>query len=116
MAEKWKWASVKRTREAAEELKAKIRAKYPDAQFDFTRAPDDPHLWLLWTFADVDDPEEVSALVVDRAVDMVAEDHIPIQVVSMGRSNQVFGDGSEQERKAGQRRTRATALPTSALR
>ena len=101
MVERWKWASVKRTKEAAEELKATIRAKYPDAHFNLTRAPDDPHLWLLWTFADVDDPEEVSTLVVERAVDMLAEDHIPIQVVSMGRSNQIFGHRPEKVRKTG---------------
>lgn len=116
MAEQWKWASVKRTREAAEELKSTIRATYPDAQFNLTRAPDDPRLWLLWTFADVDDPEEVSGLVIDRVVDMLAEDHIPIQIVSMGRSNPVFDRHLESERKAGRRRTRATALPTSAVR
>jgi len=101
MAEHWKWASVKRTKEAAEELKATILAKYPDAQFNLTRAPDDPHLWLLWTFADVDDPEEVSWLVVERAVDMLAEDHIPIQVVSMGRARLVSGHGSEKVARAG---------------
>ena len=101
MAEQWKWASVRRTREAAEELKSTIRATYPDAQFNLSRAPDDPHLWLLWTFADVDDPEEVSGLVIDRVVDMLAEDHIPIQIVSMGRSNPVSGHGPEKMRKTG---------------
>jgi len=43
----------------------------------------------------------VSRLVVERAVDMLAEDHIPIQIVSMGRSSMVFGYGSEKMRKTG---------------
>jgi len=69
MAERWKWASVKQIKEAAEELKATIRAAFPDAEFNLTRAPDDRHIWILWTRVDVDDPEELSSLVRERALD-----------------------------------------------
>ena len=45
--------------QAAEELKAMIRAKYPDAQFSLSRAQDDRDAWDLWTFADIEDLDEI---------------------------------------------------------
>ena len=51
MTERWKWAPVKQVKGAAEELKAIIRTRYPDAQFNLTRAFDDRHAWHLWTLA-----------------------------------------------------------------
>ena len=82
MAEQWKWASVKSIKAAAEDLKATIRAKYPDGEFNLTRAPDDRHIWLLWTRVDVDDPDEVKTLTRDREFDLLVEDHIPLHVVA----------------------------------
>jgi len=116
MAERWTWASVKQIKEAAEELKTTIRATFPDAEFDLTRAPDDPYMWILWTRVNVDDSEEVSSLVRERTIDMLVEDHIPIQVIPIRGADYVFDHHIALERKAGRRRTRATALPTSAVR
>lgn len=81
MTEAWTWAPYSRVREAAEELKGVIRARYPDAQFRLSRDPNQQRSWLLWTTVDVDDPEEVSNLVVDREVEMLAEEHIPLHVI-----------------------------------
>ena len=53
MTEQWKWAPVKRIKEAAEELKATIRTRYPAAQFRLARAADDRDVWNLWTFVDL---------------------------------------------------------------
>ena len=101
MADQWKWATVKRIKEAAEELKATIRAKYPDAEFNLTRAPDDRHGWLLWTTVDVDDPAEVSGLVVERTVDMLVEEHIPISVIAMRRTRPRSAHQTQKVRAAG---------------
>jgi len=81
MTEQWKWAPYSRVKEAAEELKATIRATYPDAQFRLSRDPSQQRSWLLWATVDVDDPEKVSNLVVDLEVDMLSEEHIPIHVI-----------------------------------
>ena len=119
MTEQWKWASVKRIKEAAEELEATIRATFPDAEFDLTRAPDDPYMWILWTRVDVDasedDSEQVRSLVLERTLDMLDEDHIPIQVIPIRGPDYVFDHHIESERKAGRRRTRAIAPSASAL-
>lgn len=81
MTGQWKWAPAKRIREAAEELKATIRAKYPDAQFRLAPAVDDRDAWNLWTYVDIEDPDEVRDLTKDRELDMLVEEHIPIYVV-----------------------------------
>ena len=84
MTEQWKWAPVKRIKEAAEELKGLVRAKYPDAEFRLSRAGNDRYIWHLWTTVDIDDPEEVKALTLDRELDMQDEEHIPLYVIPMG--------------------------------
>ena len=86
MTEQWKWAPVKRIKEAAEELKATIRTRYPDAQFRLARAQDDRDAWNLWTLVDIEDPDEVNDLTRDREREMLTEEHIPLYVVpTLGR-------------------------------
>src|SRR6185436_15711421 len=60
MADRWKWASVRRIREAAEELKALIRARYPEAQFRLAPSPYDRDAWNLWTYVEIEDLDEVN--------------------------------------------------------
>jgi hypothetical protein len=84
MTEQWKWGSTRKTKEAAEELKATIRARYPDAQFRLSRAANDRDIWHLWTTVDLEDPEEVNDLIRDRELDMQDEEHIPLYVIPIG--------------------------------
>src|SRR5262245_36117581 len=81
MTEQWKWASVKRIREAAEELKALIRAKYPDAQFRLAPSQYDRDAWNLWTYVNIEDPDEIRDLTRDREIEMLTEERIPLYVV-----------------------------------
>src|SRR5262245_51307543 len=76
-----KWASYAKVKEAAEELKGLIRAKYPDAEFKLVRAVDQQRSWHLWVMVDVDDLDDIGALVVEREGEMLAEEHIPIHVI-----------------------------------
>lgn len=86
MTEQWKWASQKRIKEAAEELKAIILTRYPNAQFRLSRAQDDRVAWNLWTLVDVEDPDEVGDLTKDREIDMLVEERIPLHVIpTLGR-------------------------------
>jgi hypothetical protein len=101
MVERWKWAPVKKIKQTAEELKAIIRAKYPDAQFNLLRAEDDPHLWHLWTLIDEEDEDGVRELVLDRTVDLLAEDHIPLYVIPTQSREVIYGYGSLKARKIG---------------
>jgi hypothetical protein len=81
MSKGFRWASQSKIREAAEELKAMIRAKYPDAQFRLSRAHDDRDAWNLWTWVDIDDLDEIRDVTRDRELDMLTEERIPISVV-----------------------------------
>lgn len=101
MTEKWTWAPYSRVKEAAEELKAIIRTTYPDAQFKLSRDPNQQRSWLLWATVDVDDPEEVSNLVVDREVDMLSEEHIPIRVIVTDSQERLVGQRTELTSRAG---------------
>jgi hypothetical protein len=85
MTGRWKWASAKKIKEAAEELKSTIRAKHPDAQFRLARAGDDRHIWHLWTTVDVEDPDEVNDLVRSRELDLLENEHIPLYVITLSR-------------------------------
>jgi len=76
-----RWASYRRVREAADELKAMIRQQYPNAQFQLVRAADQQRSWHLRAMVDVDDPDEVGDLVSDREIDMLVEERIPIHVI-----------------------------------
>jgi len=81
MTEQWKWASTRRIKEAAEELKGIIRTRYPDAEFRLSKAGNDRYIWHLWTTVDLDDLEEVNDLIRDRELDMQDEEHIPLYVI-----------------------------------
>ena len=81
MIVQWKWASVKQIKEAAEELKAIIRTKYPDAQFRLARAQDDRDAWNLWTLVDIEDPDEVNDLIRARELEMLIDENIPLYVI-----------------------------------
>lgn len=80
---KEQWASYKRVREAADELRSAIRVKDPDATFDLVRAADQPRSWHLLVMVDVDDPDEVSELVAAREIEMLVDELIPIHVIPL---------------------------------
>jgi hypothetical protein len=81
VTEQWKWASVKRIKEAAQELKALIRAKYPDAQFRLAPSQSDRDVWNLWTYVEIEDPDDVNDVTREREFQMLVEEHIPLYVV-----------------------------------
>ena len=101
MSEQWKWARISKVKEAAEELKATIRAKYPDAQFSLSRAADDRHIWHLWTTVDVDDPEDVKALTRDREFSLLVDDHIPLYVIATRGPERVMQHMPPKVRRTG---------------
>jgi len=73
--------SYRHVQAAARELKETILDKYPTATFRLSRAADAPRSWNLWTMVDIEDLDEVSDLVTERALDMRVDDGIPIHVV-----------------------------------
>jgi hypothetical protein len=71
-----------RIRQAIDELQGAITARYPTTTFALERSPEDPASIHLVAVADVDDPDEVGDLVVERVVDLQIEG-IPLHVIPL---------------------------------
>lgn len=70
-----------RTRQAIDELQTTITARYPSTTFEVEPSPEDcESTWLVAT-ADVDDADEVGDLVLDRVVELIAEEGIYVHVI-----------------------------------
>jgi hypothetical protein len=69
--------------QAVDELRGLILQRYPDATFDIQRGPDDPEAVLLITIVDLDDPDEVMDLVIDRMMELQIEHGAPVFVVPL---------------------------------
>ena len=69
-----------RIAEAVAELQALIKSRYPDAHFDVS-AGDDPEGVYLTATVDLEDPDEVTDLVIDRTLQLQVEEQLPVYVV-----------------------------------
>src|SRR3954453_12943956 len=101
MTEQWKWASYKRVKEAAAELKELIRTQFPDAEFEFVRSAHGTRVWNLLVYTTDDAFQEISDLVVDRESDMLSEEHIPIHVIPLVRTASSATVATMRSRKVG---------------
>jgi hypothetical protein len=72
-----------RTQEAIQEVRRIIAARYPTTTFELARAADDPRSIHLLVVADVDDPDEVGELVIDRVVALQVDEGIPLHVIPL---------------------------------
>ena len=72
-----------RTRQAIQEVREIIASRYPTTTFELARAADDPRSIHLLAIVDVDDPDEVGDLVVDRVVAFQVDDGIPLHVIPL---------------------------------
>lgn len=72
-----------RTRQAVYELQRLITSRYPTTTYELVRSPDDPASLHLLAVADIDDPDEVGDLAVDRVVTLLVDEGIPLHVIPM---------------------------------
>ena len=98
---KWRGGSYRHVQAAARELKAKILDRYPTATFRLSRAADEQRSWNLWTMVDIDDLDEVSDLVTERALDMRVEEGIPIHVVPIRGGSELSSGLPSDVRRTG---------------
>ena len=98
-----------RTRQAIGELQLTISRRYPAASFEVSRAADDPASIHLITVVDVDDPDEVADLVIDRVVELQVEERIPIHVIPL-RTPECVAQALQERRLAGPHARRRPSL------
>jgi hypothetical protein len=71
-----------RIEKAAQELQELIRSRYPDAAFTLSHG-EDPEGFYLHTVVDLDDPDEVMDLVVDRVLELQIDQGLPLHVLPL---------------------------------
>ena len=67
---------------AIEELKALIRARYPEVCFEVSRGNDPEGVYLVAT-VDVEDVDDVMALYTERLIELQVADRLPLYVLSL---------------------------------
>jgi hypothetical protein len=70
-----------RRKQAVQELSGLIRERYPTAVFDVEPGEDDPEVTHLTTTVDVDDPDDVVDLVIDRMLELTIDEGVPVYVI-----------------------------------
>jgi len=72
-----------RTRQAIDEPQRTIAERYPSTTFEVVPAPDDPDSIHILATADVDDPDEVGDLVLDRVISLIVDEDIYVHVIPL---------------------------------
>lgn len=67
--------------QALVKLQQLIQAHYPDAVFEVGPGGDDPEGTYITAIVDLEDPDEVMDLVIERLLSFQIEESLPIQVV-----------------------------------
>jgi len=91
----------RRMESALDEMRALILGRYPDATFDTGPSQDDATIVHLYAYVDVDDTDEVMDLVVDRMVDIQAEEGLPLFVIPLQTPARAVARWAEYEQRAG---------------
>ena len=80
MSHETEYSTDPRIAQAVDELQALIRSRYPDAHFDVSTG-DDPEGVYLTATVDLEDPDEVTDLVIERTMQLQVEEQLPVYVV-----------------------------------
>lgn len=72
--------------QAVDELQDTIRRRYPDATFRIADDPEGEGI-NIWTGVELDDPEEVLDLVLERVLELQVDEDLPIHVVPLRGPN-----------------------------
>lgn len=99
-----------RAEHALEELRALVRQRYPTARFVISRGEDDPQSIHLLAEVDVDDPDEVLNVVIDRVVELQVDEQLPIHVIPLRTPERVMAGMQSLADRNRRRSTRTIAL------
>src|SRR5436305_7440714 len=83
---------------AIEQLQALIQQRYPAADFEVSTNPEEPENVHLITAVDLEDPDEVLDLVLDRVLDLQIEQRIPVHVIAIRSEERILQTLDEPSR------------------
>src|SRR5205085_12420539 len=66
---------------AIEQLQAVVQQRYPAAEFEVSTNAEEPENVHLITAVDLEDPDELLDLALDRLLDLQIEERIPLHVI-----------------------------------
>ena len=107
MSHETEYRTDPRIAQAVDELQALIKSRYPDAHFDVSTG-DDPEGVYLTATVDLEDPDEVTDLVIDRTMQLQVEEQLPVYVVPIRPLSRVM-EGRRRRLETG------APLPSSLL-
>jgi len=96
---------------AVNELTGIIRQRYPTASFVVEPGEDDPDVTHITTTVDVDNPDEVVNLVIDRMLELQLDQGIPVYVIPIRTPERV--EVLRHRQKRGMAQQPAIVLSTS---
>ncbi len=68
---------------AIEELEELVRSRYPEAAFSVGRGQDDPEAIYVYATVDLVDTEPVVDLVIERELELLLTEGLPVQVIPL---------------------------------
>jgi hypothetical protein len=72
--------TTNRMEEALDELRQLIKERYPEARFSVAAGPEDPQEVHLVATVDLDDPDEVLDVVMERMLQFQLDEELPVYV------------------------------------
>jgi hypothetical protein len=85
--------------QAVTELTGLIRQRYPSASFATEPAEDDAAITHLIATVDVDDPDEVTDLTIERELQLQIDEGVPVYVIPLRTPERVAKLVAEQRQK-----------------
>jgi len=86
-----------RMKAAIDEVQGMILVQYPETTFDVGE-PDEHGVVFMRAIADVDDPDEVTEIVIDRQVDLLVDEGLPLYVIALRTPAREAAERQRQEK------------------
>lgn len=97
-----------RIQTAVHELQGMITRRYPDARFDVVRG-DDPDGVYVWTEVDLDDPDPVIDIVLERMLELQEDERLPVYVIPVRTAERAAQVAAQARRRPRRVHTGTTA-------
>ncbi len=95
---------------AVSELTDLVKQRYPTTTFMVGPGEDDPDVTHITAIVDVDDPDEVVDMIIDRMLELQFDHSVPVYLIPIRTPERVAALQSRQQSQPGQR-SAALSLP-----
>lgn len=100
MSKEKAWRLEPRQQQAVTELIDMIQQRYPTASFEVGPGPENPEATHIIVTVDIDDPDEVTDLVIERELELQIDEGIPVYVIPIHTPERVAELLRQQKRQS----------------